>query len=180
MSQDDDTGLLHQGIYWGRANLWMLATLALLVSSSFLPSSDTTIEETVLAPLADLIVPGALILFWFTSRAYNSAAAIFTPANVVQAKQANEQIKLMATFFNNLAVAGVIGILLTKTLPGSGLPFLELIYGIAAAINAHLTGRDLLYFLKDERDVAYRAPDTDETVGRSESAPPAPASSTPK
>jgi hypothetical protein len=96
-----------------------------------------------------LAVAGALILHKL-SRRYLAAIVAYVPATPLQAKRANEQIKLMANFTNAIATAWIAIAVLNQVIRDNPPPAFSVMTAIALAGILHIGAREIVGQIKDE------------------------------
>lgn len=136
-------------INWRGPNCWIAASLVLAALSTGIPERTEYFGFLDKTQLSCGLSYWAAVLTRRVAASFGSAIEGFQPATPVEAKRANEQIKLTATLINGAAGAAV-SIFALSELMRPHPSHLQIIAAVGAAIWVHSGARSLIGLLKDE------------------------------
>ena len=134
---------------WRRANYGV--ALFILVGGLF---STTQIRELLIVIVGReyfiyLLAVASGLMLLYIAKSYQIAIDRYTPVTQLQAKRANEQIKLTAGFANTIAAACVSVMALTELLKEPP-QYIHITIAVAIAAIVHDGARKMVGLLKDE------------------------------
>ena len=131
------------------ANIWVLAFVVACALISMIPQRSAWFGIPNATVQLSLIVAGTILLDRLRKR-YVAAIAAYEPQTPLQAKRANEQIKLTATFGNTVAAACVAVAFLGRIVTDPNAQPYNLITALIWAGLIHITAREIVGQIKDE------------------------------
>jgi hypothetical protein len=136
---------------WRMANLWVILFLVVAAVVSFIPARPIWFGLVTDRAVNLILSVAAGVCINQIAKNYVAAFAAYDPANPLQAKRANEQIKLSATFANSVSTAVVAVLVLSQLVKNDPPDYFRIITGIAIAGLVHVGGRNLVALLKPEK-----------------------------
>ncbi len=140
---------LPKQINWSGPNCWIAAILLLAALSTNIPLKAKYFGLLDRTQLFCGLSYLAALLTRRVAASFASAVEGFEPATSVEAKRANEQIKLTATLINGAAGAAVSIFALAELIQPHP-SYLQIIAAVGAAVWVHSGARSLIGLLKDE------------------------------
>lgn len=142
---------LNDSIKWRIANLYVLAFIVTGLVLSIIPARPLWFGFVTDRAMNGFlsVLSGAAI--HYITKALVQAFAEYTPATPLQARRANEQIKLMATFSNAIAVAVIAILAIGQLVRDAGPDYFKLSMGVMISVMIHAGGRNLVALLKAEK-----------------------------
>lgn len=136
-------------INWRGPNCWVAAILILAALATAVPERKEYLGFLNQTQLFCGLSYWAALLTRRVAASFASAIEGFQPATPVEARRANEQVKLTATLINGAAGAAV-SIFALSELIRTHPSYFQIIAAVAAAVWVHSGARSLIGLLKDE------------------------------
>jgi len=138
-----------QRINWRGPNCWIASVLILAALSTSIPERPTYFGILDQTQLFCGLSYFAALLTRRVAASFAYAIGGFQPATPLEAKRANEQIKLTATLMNGAAGAAVSIFALAELIRPDP-SYIQIIAAVGAAVWVHSGARSLLDLLKDD------------------------------
>lgn len=136
---------------WRMANLSVMAFVIWAVPIALIPAQDVWFGFITDRAVNLILSIGAGVAISTLTKRYVKAIEGYEPTTPIQAKRANEQIKLTATFSNAVSTA-VMAVLVISQLVRSEPPnYFRILTGVVIALMVHVGGRNIVALIKPEK-----------------------------
>lgn len=146
-------GPQHDRINWRGPNWWTIVAICIALALTKVPSHPIFFGRDVGLNIASLIGWVGAVMVRRVVSSYGDAVDDFKPSKPLHAKQANEQIKLVANLVNGAAGAAVTVFALSEMVRSDHPDYVQIILAVAMALWVHSAARGLVGKLKDEASV---------------------------
>ncbi len=137
-------------VNWRGPNWWTIAAVGIALALTRIPPHQHMFGRDLGPNIAALVGWFGAIMIRRIVASYGKAIDEFEPATALQAKRANEQIKLVATLVNSAAGAAVTVFALSELVKGNDTNYVQIIFATGLALWIHTAARSLLGKLKNE------------------------------